>query len=435
MTTLRIRGAKVLTQDAQRRILDADVFVRDGAIAKVGESKEKADETIDAKGLWLLPGLVNTHNHLAMTLFRGYGDDLTLEDWLKTRIWPAEDRMKEEDVRIGTRLAALELVAGGTTTFNDFYMFEDAVADECAKAGLRGYAGWGMVDLGKTKGDDDPNPRLPEVEMFLKKWSTHPRVRGAVCPHAAYTCGSATYRRSAELATKYDTLLHTHAHETRTEVYDMLKAKGKRPLAFLQAAGALTERTVLAHCGWVTKEEVKTVAQAGAKVSHCPVSNLKLATGGVAPIPEFLAAGAAVGLGTDGPASNNTHDMFETMKFTALVHKHARWDATITPAHQVFDLATLGGARVLRLERAIGSIEVGKRADLVLVDPRKPHLTPVHDPVSHLVYAARAGDVHATIVDGAVLRLGDDYRTLKPGPILAAAQKAADRLAAATPAG
>ncbi len=430
MTTLRIRGAKVLTQDAQRRVLDVDVLVRDGVIAQVGEVKERADEIIDAKGMLLLPGLVNTHTHLAMTLFRGYGDDLTLESWLQTRIWPAEDRMKEDDIRVGTRLAALELIAGGTTTFNDMYFFEDAVADECAKAGLRGYAGWGMVDLGKTKGDDDPNPKLPEAEKFLAKWKDHPLVRGAICPHAAYTCGTATFRRAADLARTYDTLLHTHAHETRTEVYDLLKNKGKRPLAFIQETGALSERTVLADCGWITKEEVRTIAGAGASVAHCPVSNMKLATGGTCPVPELMAADAKLGLGTDGPASNNPLDMFETMKFTALVHKQARWDSTIVPAHTVFDLATRGGAAALRLERKVGSIEVGKRADLVLVDLKKPRLTPLHDPVSHLVYAARADDVHATIVDGNVLKVGDDYRTLKPERILDEAQRAAERLAA-----
>lgn len=425
--SLRIRGARILTQDAKRRLREADVLVRDGRIAKIGDVKERAEETIDAKGMLLIPGLVNAHTHLAMTLFRGWGDDLALEDWLRTRIWPAEARMTEADVRIGTRLAALELIAGGTTTFNDMYFFEDAVADECAQAGLRGYAGWGMVDEGKVA-ESEPNPKLPEAETFLAKWRHHPLVRGAIAPHAAYTCGGATYRRSAELAAKYDTLLHTHAHETRTEVYDVQARKGKRPLAFLESHGALGSRTVLAHCGWTTKDEVRTIARAGAGVAHCPVSNLKLATGGVMPLPEFLAEKARVGLGTDGPASNNTLDLFETMKFTALLHKHARWDATVLPAQTVFDLATLGGAAALGLEDRVGSIEVGKRADLALVNPRRARLTPLHDPVSHLVYAARAEDVHATIVDGRVLKLGDEYRTLKADRVLDEAQRAAERL-------
>lgn len=426
---LLVKGGKVVTQDAHRRILDADVFVEDGVVRKVGDVRDKADETIDAKGLWVLPGLVNTHNHLAMTLLRGYGDDLPLEEWLRTRIWPAEDRMKEADIRAGTQLAALELVAGGTTTFNDFYFFEDAVADEMAKAGLRGYAGWGMVDVGKAL-VDGANPKLGEAEAFLKKWQHHPLVRGAMCPHAAYTCTGETFRRSAMLAAKYDTLLHTHAHETRTEVYDVVKTKGVRPLAYLDQHGALTDRTVLAHCGWVTKDEVRRIAASGAGVAHCPVSNAKLATGGQVPTPEFLAAKAKLGLGTDGPASNNTQDMFETMKWSTLVVKNARWDATLLPHQTVLDLATRGGAAVLRLQDQVGSIEVGKRADLVLLDPRRPHLQPVHDVVSQVVYAARSTDVHATIVDGKVLKLGDDYRTLQPDRIYDEAQKAADRLVA-----
>lgn len=428
--TLRIKNAHILTQDDQRRRLKGDVLVRDGLIERVGTVKERAGETIDAEGRLLLPGLVNAHTHLAMTLFRGWGDDLPLEEWLKTRIWPAEDKMKEPEIRVGTRLAALESIASGATTFSDMYFFEDAVAEECANAGLRGYAGWGMVDTGKVVGDE-PNPRLPEAEAFLKKWARHPLVRGAIAPHAVYTCTGATYRASAALAEKYGTLLHTHAHETRAEVYGVQKEKGKRPLAFLAENGALNGRTLLAHCGWITKQEVAQIAEAGAGVAHCPVSNMKLATGGFTPLPELMTANAKVGLGTDGPASNNTLDVFETMKFTALFHKHARWDARIAPAQAVLDLATRGGAAALGLSGQIGSIEVGKRADLILVDLAKPRMTPLHDPVSQLVYAAHGDDVYATVVDGKVLKLGDEFRTIKADATLAAAQKASDRLTAA----
>lgn len=425
--SLRIKNARILTQDAQRRQLMGDVLVEEGKITQVGEVKGKASETIDAEKRILLPGLVNTHTHLPMVLLRGYGDDLPLEEWLKTRIWPVEDKMDESVMRVGARLAALELIAGGTTTFSDFYFYEDAIAEETAKAGLRGYAGWGMVDVGKVEGDQ-PNPKLPEAEVFLKKWSKHERIRGALCPHAAYTCTPSTYRKSAELAATYDTLLHTHAHETRTEVYDVEREKGLRPLAYLEKAGALGPRTLLAHCGWITKEEVKQIGRAGAKVSHNPTSNMKLATGGTIPLPELLAEKATVGLGTDGASSNNALDMFEAMKLATLLQKHSRWDAKLLPAQASFDLATRGGAACLRWEKKIGSIEVGKRADLVLLDVRKPHLTPWIDPVSQLVYAARPSDVHATIVDGAVLKLGPEYRTLKFDAVLDEAQRAADRL-------
>lgn len=425
--SLCIKGAMILTQDEGRRILTGDVLVEENRITKIGEVKAKADETIDARGKLLLPGLVNTHTHLPMVLLRGWGDDLPLEEWLKTRIWPAEEKMTESDMRVGARLASLEMIASGTTTFNDMYFFEDAVAEEADAAGLRGWAGFGMVDTGKVTGDE-PNPKLPECERFVKKWAKHPRIRAAPAPHAPYTCGPRTYWGAYAIAERYDAILHTHLSETRKEVYELERDRGARPPQYLKDANALGDRSVLAHCGWVTKEEVREIARAGAKVSHNPVSNMKLATGGACPVPEFLEAGAAVGLGTDGAASNNTLDMFETMKFAALLHKHLRWDARLLPAQTVLDLATRGGARTLRLDAQIGSIEVGKRADLILVDLDRPHLHPLHDPVSQIVYAGKGSDVHATIVDGKVLKLGDEFRTLKPSSVFEAADRAASRL-------
>jgi 5-methylthioadenosine/S-adenosylhomocysteine deaminase len=427
---LLIRGAHILTQDAQRRRVDGDVLVQDGAIAKIGPGiKKDCDETIDARGMLLIPGLVNTHTHLPMVLFRGWGDDLGLDEWLKTRIWPAEDRMTEEDMRVGTRLACLEMISSGTTTFNDMYFFEDAIAQEADKAGLRGWAGWGMVDAGKPHGDA-ANPKLKDLAVSMKRTAKNPRVRTNPAPHATYTCNPATFQEAARLAKEFDTVLHTHVSETRNEVYDVEKASGARPPAFLAKAGALNERSVLAHCGWITKEEVGSIAKAGASVSHNPVSNMKLATGGACPVPEFLDAGVAVGLGTDGGASNNTLDMFESMKFTALLHKHLRWDPRLLPAQTVFDMATRGGARALRLEGQIGSIEVGKRADLALVSLDSPRMRPLHDPVSQLVYAARGSDVFATIVDGRVLKRGDEYPSLDEERIVSDAETVAKRITA-----
>lgn len=427
--SLLIRGARILTQDAQRRELEGDVLVEGGVIRQVGEVKRaKADERIDAKGMILLPGLVNAHTHLPMSLFRGWADDLPLDEWLKTRIWPAEDKLTEPDVRAGTRLALLELIAGGTTTFNDMYFFEDAVAEEADQAGLRGWAGFGMVDVGKVQSDAEANPRFPECEAFVKRWAEHPRVRAAPAPHAPNTCGPETFRRSYALAEKFDAIVHTHLSETREEVYGVEQARGKRPPAFLESCGALGSRTVLAHCGWITKDEVRALAKARAKVAHCPVSNMKLATGGACPVPELLEAGVEVGLGTDGAASNNSLDLFETMKFASLLPKHLRWDARVIPAQTSLDLATRGGAAALRWADRIGSVEVGKRADLILVDPKAPHLRPLHHAASQLVYAGRASDVHATIVDGRVLKLGPEFRTLQPDRVFAEAEKAAARV-------
>lgn len=425
--SLIIRKAHILTQDGARRHLVGDVHVDNGVIRQVGHVKARADEVIDGSRKLLIPGLVNAHTHLPMVLFRGWGDDLPLEEWLKTRIWPAEDRLDEAAIRAGTRLALLELIASGTTTFNDMYFYEDAVAQEADKAGLRGWAGFGMVDTGKVEGDA-PNPKLPECERFVQKWAEHPRIRAAPAPHATYTCGPKTYAQSYQMAERFDALVHTHLSETRSEVYELENQRGARPPKYLEQAQCLGPRSVLAHCGWITKDEVRSIAQAGAGVAHCPVSNMKLATGGTCPVPEFLEAGAAVGLGTDGAASNNTLDLFETMKFASLLHKHLRWDARLLPAQTTFDLATREGARVLRWQDRIGSIEVGKRADLVLLDLDSPRMQPLHDPVSQIVYAAQGGDVHATIVDGRILKLADDYRTLKPDKVLEAARRAAERL-------
>jgi 5-methylthioadenosine/S-adenosylhomocysteine deaminase len=422
--SLLIRDARILTQDEERRRLRGNVYVEDGLIVSVGKDAPEAETVIDAAGGVLIPGLVNAHTHAAMGLFRGYGDDLPLTAWLETRIWPAEDRMDEEAVRVGTRLGLLEMIAGGTTAYQDMYMNAQAMAEEADAAGIRAVIGWGLADVGRTpKGL--AHPAMGAVETFLGAWRLHERVHGAPAPHATYTCHDETLAECAQLAERYDTRFHTHAHETRDEVYESEASRGKRPLAVLDGAGALTERTVLAHCGWVTKAEVGRIAEAGAAVVHCPVSNMKLATGGTTPVPELLEAGAAVALGTDGPASNNTLDMFETMKLTALLHKHARWDPEVADAQTVLDMATRGGAAALGMADALGSIEQGKRADLVLLDHRRPHWTPLHDPVSQIVYAARPTDVATTVVDGRVLYRDGRFETLDATKVMADARRVA----------
>ncbi|HJQ93476.1 MAG TPA: amidohydrolase family protein, partial [Candidatus Thermoplasmatota archaeon] len=272
-----------------------------------------------------------------------------------------------------------------------------------------------------------PNRKVAEVERFLKSSKGDPLVTPCPAPHGAYTCNSETFRESARLANEHGVPLHTHCAETRTEVHDVQQKTGKRPVARIAEAGALGPRTVLAHCGWITKGEVTELAAARASVAHCPVSNLKLATGGVAPVPELHEAGVKVGLGTDGAASNNVLDLFQTMKFAALVQKQHRWDATVLPAQRVLDMATRDAAGALH-RPDLGRIAPGATADLILVDFRRPHLVPRHDTASHLVYSASGADVSATIVGGKVLMADGRVETLDMPGILRDAQESADDL-------
>jgi 5-methylthioadenosine/S-adenosylhomocysteine deaminase len=431
VTTLRIRDATIVTQDDARRVLQGDVFVEDGRITHVGEVKgrKEADRTIDARGQVLVPGLVNLHTHLAMGLMRGYGDDMQLEAWLQERIWPAEARIGVAEMRAGVDLGLLEMICGGTTSFLDMYWFEeDVVAPASRAAGMRAWAGEGMVDVGQTPAGE-PNKKLAAIERFTKATlaSKDPLITPCPAPHGTYTCNPETYAESARISRENGVPLHTHCAETRTEVHEVQGKTGQRPVGRLAASGALTDRSVLAHCGWITKEEVRAIAQAGAAVAHCPVSNLKLATGGVAPVPELHEAGAKVGLGTDGAASNNTLDLFQTMKFAALVQKNHRWDARVLPAQKVLDMATRDGADALH-RPDLGRITVGATADLCLVDFRRPHLVPRHDAVSHLVYAVGAADVSTTIVHGKVLMAGGKVETLDAAKVLAAAEAAGQRI-------
>lgn len=429
MASLRIRNATILTQDEKRRVVEGDVRVEDHRIVAVGtkDAKREADIDIDGTGHVVLPGLINLHTHLPMSLLRGYGDDLHLESWLKDRVWPAEDKLTPATMRAGAQLGLLEMIASGTTSFLDMYFLEEkAIAPAVRAAGMRAWLGEGMVDVGTTPGGE-PNKKLRDIERFAKATAKDPLVRGCPAPHGTYTCNPETYAESGRIAREHSVPMHTHCSETRTEVYDVVTKAGRRPVAQLAHAGALDENAVLAHCGWITKAEVGDIAKAGAAVAHCPVSNMKLATGGTTPVPELQAAGVSVGLGTDGAASNNSLDMLETIKFAALAQKQHRWDATVLPAQRVLDMATRDGADALH-RPDLGRITVGATADLTLLDFRKPHLVPRHDAVSDLVYAARGGDVAATIVHGRLLYRAGEWKTMKADKVMAAAQKAAASL-------
>ena len=423
-----IKNCIILTQNKKREQLRGDIYIEDQDIIQVSKKpiSTEADYKIDGNNKLVLPGLINTHTHIPMTLLRGYSDDIILQEWLEQRVWPVEARIDSKSVEIGTKLGLLEMISSGTTTFMDMYFFEDTIGKTAEKAGMRSFIGFAFIDFGTP--EYNPEKLVPECEQFVKRWKGHETIKPVIAPHGIYTCGPENLQKSLEIANKHDALLHIHCSETREEVYDVQKKYKLRPVGVLKKYGLLCDKMVLAHCGWITKNEIMDIKNGGAKVSHCPVSNMKIATGGYAPIPEMLEANVVVSLGTDGAASNNTLDMFDTMKFCALVHKQHRWDPSILPAQTVLDFATIDGARALGIEKKVGSIEEGKKADVIMIDLNKPHLTPQHDYVSHLVYAARGGDVCTTITNGKVLMLENKFLTLNYNKIIENAEKCAKGL-------
>jgi 5-methylthioadenosine/S-adenosylhomocysteine deaminase len=347
----------------------------------------------------LLPGLINLHTHAAMALLRGVADDLPLRAWLEDHIWPAEARhVSDAFVEAGTLVAAAEMLRSGTTCFHDMYFFPEAAARAARRAGIRAILGLVVVEFPTSQAKDaaDYIAKAREAHAAL---ATDGLVRCGIAPHAPYTVSDATFTEAVALADEFDVPLHVHVHETEHEIEESLQLHGRRPLERLDRLGAVSSRLVAAHCVHLTPAERDLLAERGAAVAHCPASNLKLASG-VARIPELFAAGATVALGTDGAASSNDLDLFSAMRLAALLHKGVGGDATVVPAAQILRAATVGGATALGLADSLGSIEVGKRADLVAVDLDRPHTQPVFDPVSTLVYAAGRADVRHVWVEG-----------------------------------
>lgn len=434
MPSLLIKNCDwIVTQDKKREVLrDASIFIQDGEIKQVGRNlKDPADTEIDGHGKIALPGLINTHTHLSMTMFRGYADDMQLQDWLQKKIWPLEAKLTGEACYYGALLGSAEMILSGTTSFVDMYFFMEDVARAVAESGLRGFLSYGIIDLfdpAKARMEQDKTMRFFD---FIKSLG-NPRIRFALGPHSPYTCSAETLLWAKEFADKNDVINHVHVAETRKEQADSQQQHGMRVVEYLNKIGALSNKMLAAHCVWLTKNEVSLLAKAGVGVAHCPVSNMKLASGGVAPLPEMFEAGVPVGLGTDGAASNNTLDMFETMKVCALLHKAQRWDPTILNAQKVLDLATIDGARALGVEREIGSLETGKRADIILVDARSPSMNPIYGQdtvVSDLVYSSSSANVLTTIVDGQVLMQNRQLKSIDLELTIAKTHELAGQLA------
>jgi 5-methylthioadenosine/S-adenosylhomocysteine deaminase len=426
---LIISGGTVVTMDAKRAIYeDGSVAVKGDSIVAVGrrdeiESRYKGLQTIDAKGRLVLPGFVNGHTHVPMTLFRGLHDDVTLNDWLYKYIFPAEAKnVNEEFVRWGTRLAAAEQIRAGVTTFADMYYFEDAVAEETKAAGMRGVLGETFIDFPAPDNRSEAE-MLAYTERFLKKWQGDPLIHAAPAPHSIYTCSKKTLQDAAALARKYHAPILIHVAEMKKERDDSEKQNGMSPVQYLEKIGVLGPDIVAAHCIFVDEADQNLLAERNVGCVHNPSSNMMLASG-VSPVPEMRAAGIAVGLGTDGPAgSNNDLDLMEEMDLAAKLAKITKMDPLALNAKAVVEMATIEGARALHMEKEIGSLETGKKADLVLISLDAPNAVPMYDIYAQLAYALKGSDVETVVIGGRVVMRERKLLTVKEDEVLQKARE------------
>jgi len=402
--TLVVGGTILTMEPGSEPIPDGAIAIADGRIAAVGLAEDLLEhaptgQVVNAGGCLILPGLVNTHSHLAMSLLRGLADDLPLMDWLENHIWPAEKtHMNREAVRLGTELAVAEQLLAGVTTTTDMYFFGNEVAAVLAEAGMRGVIAESLIDFA-TPRCKTPDEMMEKQRELAQEYRDHPLITPSIAAHAPYSVSASNLVKEAELAEELGITFQIHLSETRWEVEKLMEEKGRSPVAYLADLGVLSERTVAAHCVHVSPEDIETLVEFEVGVAHNPVSNLKLASG-VAPIPTMVEAGVKLGIGTDGAASNNTLDLLRDMQLASLLHKGVFGDPTVLPARSMIEMATIGGARVLGLEAEIGTLTEGKQADMVCFSVDGPHATPVFDPWSHLVYAARSSDVRHVLVHG-----------------------------------
>jgi 5-methylthioadenosine/S-adenosylhomocysteine deaminase len=430
---LIVRGGTIVTMDGTRRVIEnGGVAIKGGRIVAVDNTAAidrqfAAREVVDATGKVVIPGLINGHTHVPMVLFRGLADDLDLQEWLTKYIFPAEAKnVNEEFVRVGTRLGLAEMIRSGTTTYCDMYYFEDAIADETFKAGMRGVLGETVIDF--PVADNKTNEQaMAYVEKFVSHWKGNALIVPAIAPHAPYTVSEEHLKAVRAFSDRTGAPIVTHISETKREVDDSLKAKGASPVDYLNRIGFLNNRVIAAHMVWPTTEELGLLKKLGVGIVHNPQSNMKLASG-VAPVPEMLKENMPVGLGTDGAASNNDLNMWEEMDTAAKLHKLISKDPKVVTAEEAFEMATLRGARALHLEKEIGSIEKGKRADLAIVDLDDLNQTPSYNIYSDLVYATKASDVRTVIVEGRVIMRDRRLLTLNEEAIKVDARRFRERI-------
>lgn len=426
--TILIKNTTIITNGAKK----GSMLIEDGKIVDITDNKGSngADEVIDGEGKVLIPGLVNTHTHLSMSLMRGLADDLPLDIWLNDHIWPVEAHLDGEHCYVGALLAALEMIKSGTTTCNDMYFFMDKVARAIDESGIRGVLCHGMIDLfdeEKRKGE------YKETQRIIEKChnTADGRVQVALGPHTPYTCSTELLNWVRKKADEKDLKIHIHVSETEKEVEDSLNDKKKRPFEYLEDLKFLGPDVIAAHSVWLSGAEIALIKDKNVKISHNPLSNMKLASG-ISPVSDLLANGVCVSLGTDGVASNNNLDLFQEMKTSSLLQKVRTLDPTVLPSAKVLEMATINGATALGMEKEIGTIEVGKKADLVLMDMKSPHLTPYRNPISHLVYSAEGADVSTVICNGQILMREREVLVMDEVEVREMAESAAEDLMSRT---
>lgn len=425
-----IRNAHIITMNARLDIIPGgNLLIENGKIAALGKEdfQDENAEITDAGGMFVMPGFINTHTHVPMTMLRGYADDLPLHQWLTEHIFPAEARMvTAENVRIASRLAFIEMIKSGTTCFNDMYFFEDIIAEEARKAGIRGVMGESLIDF-PTPSFRTVEEGLALSEAFIRKWQGDPIIHPSVCVHAPYTCSKATLQSGKKLADRYGTLLQIHLAETRKEVEDITAQTGMTPAEYLHSIGLLDRNVIAAHCVWLNASEIELLAKTGTSIGHCPKSNLKLASG-IADTETYRQAGITVSIGTDGTASNNTLDMVEEMRFAALLPKVVHYNPEAINACTALQMATINGAKALGLETITGSIEVGKSADLIFVHAEASNMQPVYDEYSAIVYAMNSKNIRYSMVQGEWLMKNRQLCTLNKEETLEQMQKICARI-------
>ena len=424
---LVIQNGTILTFDPENRVIENGFLCVSGdAISHLGDQIPEGYEskkTIDAKGGLILPGLINGHTHAPMSLFKGLADDLPLMEWLNRYIFPVEKNMDADFIHTGTQLACAEMILSGTTTFCDMYLFEDQVAQAAFQSGLRCLVGEVLYDF-PSPNYGDLESGFAYTEWLIEKWKDNPLVSIAVEPHALFTCNPELLQRANEMALTHKRPMIIHFAETLAEVEDIKKRYGKTPLEHLDALGILGPHLIADHAVHLNSSEIDQMAEHGISVIHNPESNMKLGSG-IAPIPQMIAQGVTVGIGTDGSASNNNMDLFTEMDMAAKLHKVHTMDPTVMDALTVLKMATIEGAKALGLSHETGSLETGKKADIIIIDTHKPHLTPMYNPFSHLVYAARGQDVSHAIINGRLVMENRQLLTLDLKEVIAKAMEKA----------